>query len=39
MEQFLTAYINRMRPLFTSIPATTAHEIASAFLAFRFGYQ
>ena len=37
MEQFLTAYINRMRPLFNGIPATTAHEIASAFLAFRFG--
>ena len=37
MEQFLTAYINRMRPLFNGIPVTTAHEIASAFLAFRFG--
>jgi hypothetical protein len=37
MEQFLTAYINRMRPLFNSIPATTAHEIASAFLAYKFG--
>ena len=37
MEQFLTAYINRMRPLFNGIPATTAHEIASAFLAFKFG--
>ncbi len=37
MEQFLTAYINRLRPLFSSIPATTAHEIASAFLAYKFG--
>ena len=37
MEQFLTAYTNRMRPLFNGIPATTAHEIASAFLAFKFG--
>ena len=37
MEQFLTAYINRMRPLFNGIPATTAHEIASAFLAYKFG--
>jgi hypothetical protein len=37
MEQFLTAYINRMRPHFTGFPAATAHEIASAFLAFRFG--
>jgi len=37
MEQFLTAYINRMRPLFNGIPVTTAHEIASAFLAFKFG--
>jgi len=26
-----------MRPLFNSIPATTAHEIASAFLAYKFG--
>jgi len=26
-----------MRPLFNGIPATTAHEIASAFLAFKFG--
>jgi hypothetical protein len=37
MEQFLTAYINRMKPHFTGFPAATAHEIASAFLAFRFG--
>jgi hypothetical protein len=37
MEQFLNAYIIRMRPLFNNIPATTAHEIASAFLAFKFG--
>jgi hypothetical protein len=37
MEQFLTAYINRMRPYFTGFPAATAHEIASAFLAYRFG--
>jgi hypothetical protein len=37
MEQFLIAYINRMQPLFNGIPATTAHEIASAFLAFKFG--
>jgi hypothetical protein len=26
-----------MKPHFTSIPAATAHEIASAFLAYRFG--
>ncbi len=37
MEQFLTSYINRMRPSFPGFPAATAHEIASAFLAFRFG--
>lgn len=37
MEQFLTAYINRMRAYFPGFPAATAHEIASAFLAFRFG--
>ena len=37
MDRFLTEYINRMKPQFTGIPAATAHEIASAFLAFRFG--
>jgi hypothetical protein len=36
MEQFLTGYINRMRSDINGFPATTAHEIASAFLAFRF---
>jgi hypothetical protein len=37
MEQFLTEYINRLRPHFTGFPVITAHEIASAFLAFKFG--
>ena len=37
MDRFLAEYINRMKPHFTSIPAATAHEIASAFLAYRFG--
>ena len=37
MEQFLTDYINRIRGEIDDIPDTTAHEIASAFLAFRFG--
>ena len=37
MDRFLAEYINRMKPHFTSMPATTAHEIASAFLAYRFG--
>jgi hypothetical protein len=36
MEQFLTAYINRMKSHVNGFPAATAHEIASAFLAFRF---
>ncbi len=36
MEQFLTGYINRMRSHINGFPAATAHEIASAFLAFRF---
>ena len=36
MEQYLNGYINRMRSHVTGLPATTAHEIASAFLAFRF---
>jgi hypothetical protein len=37
MEQFLTNYIERIRDGIEDIPETTAHEIASAFLAFRFG--
>jgi len=37
MERFLTEYINRLRPHFTGFPAATAHEIASVFLAFKFG--
>ena len=37
MEQFLTDYIKRIKSGIDDIPDTTAHEIASAFLAFRFG--
>jgi len=37
MERFLKAYIERMRPHFPGFPGETAHEIASAFLAFKFG--
>jgi hypothetical protein len=37
MERFLTDYSNRLRPHFPGFPEQTAHEIASAFLAFKFG--
>ena len=37
MERFLDAYIERMRSHFPGFPGETAHEIASAFLAFKFG--
>jgi hypothetical protein len=37
MERFLDAYIERVRPQFPGFPPATAHEIASAFLAFRYG--
>jgi hypothetical protein len=37
MEQFLKDYIERIRPHFSAIPEKTAHEVASAFLAFKFG--
>ncbi|MFA5222031.1 MAG: hypothetical protein WC391_07085 [Methanoregula sp.] len=37
MEQFLKTYIERLRPHYQGIPEKTAHEIASAFLTFRFG--
>ncbi|MCK9580491.1 MAG: hypothetical protein M0Q92_08575 [Methanoregula sp.] len=37
MEKFLDTYIERMRGQFPGYPPATAHEIASAFLAFKFG--
>ncbi len=37
MERFLREYIERIRPEFTGISKKTAHEIASAFLSFKFG--
>ncbi len=37
MERFLDAYIERIRPHFPYFPEETAHEIASAFLAFKYG--
>jgi hypothetical protein len=37
VERFLDAYIERIRPFFPGFPPETAHEIASAFLAFKFG--
>ena len=41
MEQFLRDYIERMKPEFANnVRKKTAHEIASAFFAFKFGlYQ
>jgi len=40
MERFLRDYIERIKPEFTHIRKKTAHEIASAFFAFKFGlYQ
>ncbi|OPY36088.1 MAG: hypothetical protein A4E35_02130 [Methanoregula sp. PtaU1.Bin051] len=37
MEKFLREYIERIRPDVLGIPRKTAHEIASAFFAFKFG--
>ncbi len=37
MERFLDVYIERMRAYFPGFPYETGHEIASAFLAFKFG--
>jgi hypothetical protein len=37
MEKYLDAYIARMRPHYPRFHPETAHEIASAFLAFKFG--
>jgi hypothetical protein len=37
MERFLETYIGRMRAQFPNFPPATAHEIASAFLQYKFG--
>jgi hypothetical protein len=37
MEKFLKEYIERLRPHFPVISEKTAHEIASSFMAFKFG--
>jgi len=37
MEKYLDDYIARMRTHYPRFPSATAHEIASAFLAFKFG--
>jgi hypothetical protein len=37
MEKFLKEYIERLKPDFIGIPEKTAHEIASSFMAFKFG--
>jgi len=37
MEKYLDAYIGQMRAHYPEFPPETAHEIASAFLAFKFG--
>jgi hypothetical protein len=37
MEKILDRYIERMRGQFPGYPPATAHEIASAFLAFKYG--
>jgi hypothetical protein len=37
MEHYLDEYIGRMKTFYPGFPSGTAHEIASAFLAFKFG--
>lgn len=37
MERFLDAYIGQTKTRFPGFPPATAHEIASAFLAYKFG--
>ncbi|MCX6694267.1 MAG: hypothetical protein NT074_06945 [Methanomicrobiales archaeon] len=37
MKDFLNSYIERIRPHYCDIGAETAHEVASAFLSFKFG--
>ncbi|MCK9630250.1 MAG: hypothetical protein M0R30_01295 [Methanoregula sp.] len=37
MEKYLDAYTGRMRTHYPHFPSGTAHEIASSFLAFKYG--
>ncbi len=37
MDKYLDQYIGRMRASYPGFPATTAHEIASSFIAYKFG--
>jgi len=37
MEKYLDAYLERMKPEFGRVPGKTGHDIASVFLAYRFG--
>ncbi|HTY15028.1 MAG TPA: hypothetical protein VMC42_04910 [Methanoregulaceae archaeon] len=37
MEQYLYDYMERLRPMYGSIDRRSAHEIASAFLSFKYG--
>ncbi|HVP94479.1 MAG TPA: hypothetical protein VMS89_04825 [Methanoregulaceae archaeon] len=37
MEQYLYDYMERLRPVYRDIDRKTAHEIASAFLSFKYG--
>lgn len=37
MDQYLNAYIERTRPQVAGFPQAAAHELASAFLAFKYG--
>jgi len=37
MERFLNEYLERIKNRFAGLPESTAHEVASAFLAFKFG--
>ena len=37
MEQYLYDYMERLRPVYRNIDRKTAHEIASAFLSFKYG--
>jgi len=37
MEKYLESHIERMRNTFTDIPPTQAHNLASAFIQYKFG--
>jgi hypothetical protein len=37
MDRFLSGYIDRIRPVFSAVPANAGHQLAFAFLSYKLG--